>query len=582
MQRKRPITRTRFVSLAIGAALLVPVMTAPAAAATSLLPYQVVAVPSQADAVAVGDVTGDRRADIVFATGYANDAANDFHLFVLPQRADGTLGAAVRYATAGGYAARPGSVDLGDVTGDGLIDVVVGLDRLGIQVFPGLADGSLGSPSFLATNDSTRVAIGHFDGDAHADVAGIGWGSNTVTILAGTSTGLDPVATLGARHGGYDDLEVGDVTGDGRDDLIVMSGQLYANPNLSVLAQLAGGGFGPATEYRIGTNILTQGIGLGDVTGDGRTDVVASYGGNRPSSYVAVFAQTAAGALAPPVSYPSYDIPEPVEVADLDGDARPEVVTVHGGWQRVGVYGGLSDGTLAPEALSTVPYASHYNVQGVAIGDINGDGRPDIVEADYNYGLVLLLNAAPPPPKVPGAPTLTSATAADHSVTLAWAAPASNGGASISSYTATASPGGGTCSSPELSCTISGLTNGSAYSLTVHATNSVGSGPESNARSATPAAVPSAPRNVAAKASGSGITITWTGPISDGGSAITAYLVYRGTSSASGTAVATLTPSATSFVDTTAPRKAKSYYWVTAVNAIGESARSNVVSATGR
>jgi hypothetical protein len=46
--------------------------------------------------------------------------------------------------------------------------------------------------------------------------------------------------------------------------------------------------------------------------------------------------------------------------------------------------------------------------------------------------------------------------------------------------------------------------------------------------------------------------------------------------------IATLTPSAVSFVDTTAPRKAKSYYWVTAVNSIGESARSNLVSATGR
>jgi hypothetical protein len=582
MRRVRSMTWTRLASLLLGVALLLPIVASPVAAAASLFPYQVLTVPSEADAVAIGDVTGDGRADIVFTTGYSGDPAVDFHLFVIAQGSDGTLGTPVPYSTAGTYPARPGSLDLGDVTGDGRTDVVVGLDRSGIQVFPGASGGTLGSPTFLATGDSTRVAIGNFDGNAFADVAGIGWGSNTVTTFAGGPSGLTATATYPARHGGYDDLEVGDVSGDGLDDLVVMSGQLYANANISVLARLAAGGFGAAAEYSIGTNILTEGIGLGDVTADGRTDVVASYGGNRPYSFLAVFAQTASGTLAAPVSYPSYDIPEPVEVADLDGDARPEVVTVHGGWQRVGVYGGLSNGTLQAETLYTVPYASHYNPQGLAIGDVNGDSRPDIVEADYNYGLVLLLNAMAPPPTVPGAPTLNSATAGDRSVSLAWSAPASNGGSSISSYTATASPGGATCTSAGLGCTITGLANGTTYSVTVHATNSAGSGPESNALSATPATVPSAPRNVTAKAGGSGITVAWAAPTSNGGFAITSYRIYRGTSSTSGFLLATVTASATSFVDTTAPKKAKSYYWVTAVNAVGESAKSNVVFATGR
>ena len=582
MARDRSMTRTRVLALTLGALLAMPLMAGPVAAGASLLPYQVIGVPSEADAVAVGDVTGDGRADIAFTTGYSNDPANDFHLFVLPQLAGGALGSPIAYTTAGSYTARPGSLDLGDVTGDGLADVVVGLDRSGIQVFPGTANGNLGNPTFVASADSTRVAVGDFDGDASADVAGIGWGSNTVTTFAGGASGLVATGTYAARHGGYDDLEIGDVTGDGRDDLVVMSGQLYANANLSILAQLAGGGFGAAAEYAIGTNILTSGIGLGDVTADGRLDVVASYGGNRPNSFVAVFAQTAGGTLAAPVSYASYDIPEPVEVADLDGDARAEVVTVHGGWQRVGVYGGQSNGTLAPETLHAVPYASHYNPQGLAIGDVNGDGRPDIVEADYNYGLVLLANAAPPAPTIPGAPTLDAATAGDGSVALAWTAPASNGGASITSYTATASPGGATCAATGLGCTIVGLANGTTYAVTVHATNSVGSGPESNARSATPGTVPSAPRNVSAKAAGAGITVKWAAPTSNGGFAITAYRVYRGTSSASGSLIATVSAGATSFVDTAAPRKVKSYYWVAAVNALGEGPRSSVASATGR
>ncbi|MEZ0240694.1 MAG: FG-GAP-like repeat-containing protein [Chloroflexota bacterium] len=615
--------------IVLAAALVAPLVAGTVAAGSSLNPYQVIPVPSEADAVAVGDVTGDGRKDIVFTTGYSNDPANDFHLFVVAQGSDGSLGSPVPYSIGGTYVARPGSLAIGDVTGDDVRDVVVGLDRFGIQVLPGLADGTLGAPSFVATWDSTRVAVGYFNDDANVDVAGIGWGSDTVTTFAGSSTGLSVIATYDARHGGYDDLEVDDVTGDGRDDLVVMSGQ-GLNPDLSVLAQLPEGGFEPAAEYHVSTNDLTHGIGIGDVTGDGRKDVVASYGGNQPGPSIAVLAQAADGTLAAPVSYASYDIPEPVEVADLDGDARPEVVTLHGGWMQAGVYGGLSNGTLAAETLYPIPYASHYNTQGLAIGDVNGDGRPDIVEADYNYGLILLAGGSPPPPEptptpgstespgpsespgptelptptptpsptptpaptptptptptpsVPGAPSLVSAAPGDGRVTLAWTAPSSNGGATITSYTATASPGGATCSSAGLGCSIIGLTNGTTYSFTVRATNITGAGAPSNALSATPATVPSAPGSLSGKANGSSITLKWLAPASNGGSAVTGYRIYRGTTSGGETLLATVNASTTTFIDASPPRKVKTFYYVTAVNARGESPRSAEVSATAR
>jgi hypothetical protein len=562
-------------------ALLVPTSVAPAAAGSSLAPATTVAVPSQADAVRIGDVTGDGAADIVFTTEISSDTANDLRLFVLPQTGSG-FGAPVRYPAAR-FPARPESLDIGDVTGDGRADVVVGLDRTSIELFRGQADGTLGTPLSIPTTNSTRVAVGHLDSSPGLDVAGIGWGSNTVTVFSGGPSGLTSVATYPARHGGYDDLEIGDVTGDGLPDIVVMSGQLYANPNISVLAQLAGGGFGAAAEYRIGTNILTNGIGLGDVTGDGRSDVVASYGGNRPNSHIAVFAQNAFGTLDAHVSYASYDIPEPVAVADLDFDGRNEVVTVHGGWNAVGVYGGQPGGTLAAETLYGVPYASHYNPQGLAIGDVNGDGSPDVVEADYNHGLIVLLNTlAGPDPVPPGAPVLSTATGQAAAVALGWLPPGSNGGSPITSYTATATPGGATCTTATLGCTVTGLTNGVSYSFTVRATNAAGAGPASNALSATPRTVPMAPRSVSAKASGTGITVSWAAPASNGGGAITAYRVYRGTSATSGLVIATLSPAALKFLDTTAPKKVQSYYWITAVNVAGESPRSTVVSATRR
>ncbi len=480
----------RLGASAVAVTVAFAALPAGVSAGTSLFePYQVRSVGSAPAAVAIGDVTGDGRNDVVLTTGYNADPANDYRLFVFAQAADGTLGAPVSYATAATYGARPNSVVVGDVTGDGRKDVVLGLSGLGIQVFRQTATGTLGGPYFIATADSDQVRLGRLNGDSLLDIAGVGWGTNSVTLFLSDGPGnFGPAVTYPVLHGGYDDLRVADVTGDGLDDLVVMSGQLYADPNVSVLAQLASGGFAAATPYTVGQNVLTSGIGVGDVTGDGRNDVVASYGGNRPTSSVGVFGQTATGTLATPVSYASYDCPEPVAVADVDGDGHADVVTVHGGWERVGVYRSQPGaGTLAAEELYPVPYASHYGPSGLAVGDFSGDGRADIAIADYNYGLVMLRQPAPPT-----APLALTATAAKAAVTLRWTAPASQGGAPISAYRVYrgTSPGAETLLTTVAGSATSYLDKTVArktkYYYRISAVNAAGEGPLSAEVSATP------------------------------------------------------------------------------------------------
>ncbi|WP_081737148.1 Ig-like domain-containing protein [Shewanella sp. 38A_GOM-205m] len=81
---------------------------------------------------------------------------------------------------------------------------------------------------------------------------------------------------------------------------------------------------------------------------------------------------------------------------------------------------------------------------------------------------------------VPGAPTSVSAVASDASATVSFSAPASTGGAAISGYTVTSSPGGLTASGAGSPLTVSGLSNGTGYSFTVSANNTAGTGPASS------------------------------------------------------------------------------------------------------
>ena len=186
---------------------------------------------------------------------------------------------------------------------------------------------------------------------------------------------------------------------------------------------------------------------------------------------------------------------------------------------------------------------------------------------------------------MPGAPSLTSATAGNAAVGLTWAAPASNGGSAITAYTATASPGGAACSTSGLSCTVGGLSNGTTYSFSVTATNSVGTGPASNTLTATPTApatVPGAPQNLTASQNKPrGIDLAWSAPASNGGATITGYQIYRGTSSGTETLYTTV-GNVSKYKDTGTTKGRIYYYRVVAVNAIGAGSSSNEASCVAR
>ena len=187
---------------------------------------------------------------------------------------------------------------------------------------------------------------------------------------------------------------------------------------------------------------------------------------------------------------------------------------------------------------------------------------------------------------MPGSPTnVTASSAMPEQSTVSWTAPIFNGGTSIISYTVTSSPGGRTCvwTSGPLSCIVTGLSNGVSYTFSVTATNSDGTGAASSAsNSATPGTTSSEPRNVSASngAFESSI-VSWTAPISNGGTSITGYTV---TSSPGGrTCVWTSGP--LSCIVTGLSNGVSYTFSVTATNASGTgvaSSASNSATPSGR
>jgi outer membrane protein OmpA-like peptidoglycan-associated protein len=133
----------------------------------------------------------------------------------------------------------------------------------------------------------------------------------------------------------------------------------------------------------------------------------------------------------------------------------------------------------------------------------------------------------------PDAPTNVGAVRGNGSATVSFTAPAANG-SPITGYTVTTSPGGTTQNCPASPCAITGLSNGTAYTFSLHATNLAGDGPESaSAGPVTPATVPDPPTTVSAIRGNGSATVTFAGPLNDGGSAITGYTVQASPGEAS-------------------------------------------------
>jgi alpha-tubulin suppressor-like RCC1 family protein len=188
----------------------------------------------------------------------------------------------------------------------------------------------------------------------------------------------------------YTEIDTGDVTGDGLPDIVG-----FRDGVVDVLARQPDGMFAAAVHYQLVVGYWREasGVAIGDLNGDGRNDVAVSIGGNSPGARINVFAQTTAGTLGPPSVYPAYEVADTLASADMNMDGRTDLLLVHRGWGRLGVFLQRPDGTLSTEQLSEIPSGQDYRPKALAAGDFNGDGVPDVALADADSGLVVLRSA---------------------------------------------------------------------------------------------------------------------------------------------------------------------------------------------
>lgn len=216
----------------------------------------------------------------------------------------------------------------------------------------------------------------------------------------------------------------------------------------------------------------------------------------------------------------------------------------------VWAWGYNAAGELGPNLPILTPTTSPVQMQGL-------EGRYAGAVAAGEFDSYVLADPLSPSVTVPGAPSIITAYTVDHGGVVRWQPPTSDGGIVITSYTITASTGQSlvvpaTFGADSMQAEIDGLTVGSAVTMTVAATNEVGTGPASDpSLPFVVATFPGVPANVIAATSGaSQATVTWSAPASDGDSPIVFYSVVT---SPGGARVTVDAPSTTAVITGLAP-----------------------------
>jgi titin len=291
----------------------------------------------------------------------------------------------------------------------------------------------------------------------------------------------------------------------------------------------------------------------------------------------------------------SYANPRVTRIARSNNAVTQITISTAGNYHAIG--GVYSDGNKVYITNNTIKTLTVVDVATSAVTDeVTYTAMPNSSVTMGANGLWVLAESAmyrytsssltlPVAPTAPGAPTGVTGTSGAAQVSLSWTAPASTGGSSITDYLIEYLPAGGSwttwshTASTSTSATITGLTNGTSYTFRVSAINAVGTSSASTASGAVvPLSAPGAPTLGTITSANAQASVSWTAPSSDGGSAISDYLIeYR--AGAGSWVTWSHTASTTTSATITGLTNGTSYtFRVSAINAVGTGTASTISS----
>ena len=295
---------------------------------------------------------------------------------------------------------QPAGVAIGDFDGDGKPDIVVSdFGSSQVRVFLNISSsGSISASSFAApiilTNpspDVLNVAVGDMDGDGKLDIitACVLGGSNKIAVFRNTSSlgslsfaGSFTVATSGST---FNSLSIADIDGDGKPEIIATLSNVMVYQNNSVPGTLNFGGGSSFASFSTPVSLAEF-----DVDGDGKKDIVAANNGSGNVSVLRNTSTPGSISFAAHVDFSVGTGPNDAVGADIDGDGLLDIIAANSTANTISVLRNISTiGT--PNFATQVTFPTGTFPDLIGIGDADGDGKPDIYVTNQSASTISVL-----------------------------------------------------------------------------------------------------------------------------------------------------------------------------------------------